>query len=77
MTSTQITRLALWGGLALFLTGVLSCGAGFAIEANDHNPYKVSALAKAAFALALFLWAAGIIVAIAGALLKAFKRGPT
>ena len=74
MTTTQITRLALWGGLALFLIGVLSCGAAFVIEANDPNVnFTLRSQTKVAFHLSLFFWTTGIVVAVAGAILKAFK----
>ena len=76
MTTNQITRFALWGGLALFLIGVLSCGAAFVFHLNSPK-FTASTQSDMALYIALIFWTAGIVIAIAGAILKAFKHGKT
>lgn len=73
MTTEKAARLALWGGLATFLLGILVLTGTCAVNASQQPRFFPSTEVIVTAYIAVFLLATGIILAMVGAVLKAFK----
>ena len=77
MNIAKISRVALWGGIAIFLLRVLCLGTGRALNTNAGTPFAPTTEALIAGYIGLFSIVAGIAMCIVGAALKAIKKTPS
>ena len=76
MSKQRAARFLLWGGLAVFLAGVLSCGVGCLGAADsslNNNPESEQLVG--AVGVGMWLTIISILMVMSGAILKAVSGG--
>ncbi|MDE2844678.1 MAG: hypothetical protein OXN21_15060 [Chloroflexota bacterium] len=78
MNPQRIARFLLWGGLAVFMFSVASCGVG-CVGAADYafNNNEESEELAGAMAIGVLLFIISIVMVFVGAIIKAVARRST